>query len=109
MGQARLNVHSCRLASRSTSTRRPDESGLPQMIGRQNPARQQRIGLHRRQPGFPFVRRPASQRLGRARVRQFTRRTAVEHFQMARVAALDLREVPGPATTGCAPCVTFSK
>ena len=48
MGQARpapalsgLNVRSCRLASRSTSTRRPDSSGLPQIIGRQNPGRQQ--------------------------------------------------------------------
>ena len=53
-----LNVRSCRRASRSTSTRRPDSSGLPQVIGRQNPARQQRIVRHRLQPRLALRRRP---------------------------------------------------
>ena len=55
-GYSGLNVRSCRLASRSISIRRPDSSGLPQIIGRQNPARQQRVVRHRLQPRLALRR-----------------------------------------------------
>ena len=92
-GYAGLNVRSCRLASRSTSTRRR-HAGLPQVIGRQNPAWQQRIVRHRLQPDLALRRRPAQQRLRRRVVPQRAARSFAEDFQMPGIAAVATLEVP---------------
>ena len=67
---------------------------LPQIIGRQNPAWQQRVVRHRVQPRFALRRRPAQQCLRRRVVPQRVAGALRQHFQMPGIAAVDVLEVP---------------
>ena len=95
MSSSRLRIVSAQLPSRllenfHASPPRP----LPQVIGRQNSGRQQRIVRYRVEPRFTLRRRPLLKHFRGRFGSQCPTRPFAEDFQMPRITAVDAPEVP---------------